>query len=188
MNLVELAQRIKTFRLNRRLTLQEVASRTGLTRSWLSKVENFRVTPSLPALGAIAEALEITMAELIEGLEKKPKLVMTRKGKGQRIVRDSAQSKAIYESLAYQHKGRRMDPFLLEIPPHGHSHRSALPHEGEEFLLVLSGQVDFEYDQEIHSLGKGDCLYFDATVKHRAINRRARPARLLCVFYEQDGD
>ena len=47
MNLVELAQRIKTIRLERRLTLQEVASRTGLTRSWLSKVENFRVTPSL---------------------------------------------------------------------------------------------------------------------------------------------
>ncbi len=54
MNLVELAQRIKARRLDRRLTIEDVAAQAGLTRSWLSKVENFRVTPSLPALGKIA--------------------------------------------------------------------------------------------------------------------------------------
>jgi transcriptional regulator with XRE-family HTH domain len=186
MNLVELAQRIKTCRLDKRLTLQEVASRTGLTRSWLSKVENFRVTPSLPALSAIAEALGCTLAKLVEGLDKKPELVISRKGEGQKLVRDHPQSKAIYESLAHQHTGRKMDPFLLKIPPHD-CHRAVLPHEGEEFLMVLSGQVDFEYDQQIYSLRKGDSLYFNATVKHRVLNRHANPAELLCVFYGQGG-
>jgi transcriptional regulator with XRE-family HTH domain len=185
MNLVELAQRIKTFRLDKRLTLEEVASRTGLTRSWLSKVENFRVTPSLPALGAIAEALGCTVARLVEGLDKKPELVLTRSGEGQKLYRDHPQSKAVYESLAHQHTGRKMDPFLLKIPPND-CHRDLLPHEGEEFLLVLSGRVDFEYDQQTYSLHKGDSLYFDATIKHRVVNRHAASAKLLCVFYGQN--
>lgn len=186
MNLVELAERIKTFRLDQRLTLQQVATRTGLTRSWLSKVENFRVTPSLPALGRIAEALGVTVAQLVEGLDSKPNLVLTRKGEGKSLFRDQPRSKTVYESLAHEHTGRKMDPFVLKVPP-GDVHRAAMPHEGEEFLLVLSGQIDFEYGEQLHTLHKGDSLYFNAAVKHRVLNRYAGPAELLCVFYGQGG-
>jgi transcriptional regulator with XRE-family HTH domain len=184
MNLVELAQRIKKFRIDRRLTLNEVALRTGLTRSWLSKVENFRVTPSLPALGHIAEALGVTVSQLVEGLERKPELIVTRKGEGEKIFRDHPKSKAVYESLAHQHTARKMDPFLLKIPP-GDVHRAALPHEGEEFLMVLSGQIDFEYDQQTYSLRKGDSLYFNATVRHRVLNNHKTAAEAICVFFGQ---
>jgi transcriptional regulator with XRE-family HTH domain len=184
MNLVELADRIKTVRLDQRLTLQQVASRTGLTRSWLSKVENFRVTPSLPALAQIADALGVTVAKLLDGLEKQPNLVLTRKGERKAIYRDHPRSKATYESLAHERTGRKMDPFILKIPP-GDVHRAAKPHEGEEFLLVLVGQIDFEYGNETHVLHKGDSLYFNAVVKHRILNRGATPAEVLCVFHGQ---
>ena len=40
---MELAQRIRNRRLDQRLTIEDVAAQAGLTRSWLSKVENFRV-------------------------------------------------------------------------------------------------------------------------------------------------
>jgi transcriptional regulator with XRE-family HTH domain len=145
MNLVELAQRIKARRLDKRLTLEEVASRTGLTRSWLSKVENFRVTPSLPALGQIAAALEVPMADLFEGLERRPRLVVVRRDERQVIQRDQPRSHTRYESLAFKRPDRKMDPFLLTVPP-GETRRPAMPHEGEEFLLVLTGRIDFEYD------------------------------------------
>jgi transcriptional regulator with XRE-family HTH domain len=184
MNLVELAQRIKKIRVEKQLTLQEVASKTGLTRSWLSKVENFRVTPSLPALAAIAESLGVTVVQLVEGLERKPELVLTRKGESEKILRDHPQSKTVYESLAHAHTGRKMDPFVLKIPP-GDIHRAAMPHEGEEFLYVLAGRIDFEYDKKTYSLRKGDSLYFNATVKHRTLNQSSSPAEVLCVFFGQ---
>ncbi len=187
MNLVELAQRIKSIRLEQRLTLAEVASRTRLTRSWLSKVENFRVTPSLPALGQIAKALNVTVAQLVTDLETRPQLVVIRRNERQVVERDRPQSHIVYESLAFRWSGRKMDPFCLTVPT-GETKRPAMPHEGEEFLLVLSGRVDFEYDKELLRLEAGDSLYFDANVKHRLINGYKKPAQVLCVFHGNNGE
>ncbi len=182
MNLVELAQRIKARRLEQRLTIEDVAAQAGLTRSWLSKVENFRVTPSLPALGKIAIALDVSVSELLEGLDERPPLVIIRKSERQVVQRNqSKKNKSVYESLAHSRMNRTMDPFLITIPG-GVSRKEAMDHEGEEFLYVQSGSIDFEYDGETTSLGAGDSLYFDATVPHRLINPNKRVAEVLCVF------
>ena len=79
MNLIQLAQRIRSARTDRQLTLEQLAERTGLTKSVLSKFENFRVTPSLGALGNIAEALGVTMSELLDGVDERPSMVVVRR-------------------------------------------------------------------------------------------------------------
>ncbi|QDT17013.1 helix-turn-helix domain-containing protein [Alienimonas californiensis] len=182
MNLVELAQRIRSRRLDRRLTLEEVASRTGQTRSWLSKVENFRITPSLPALAEIAAALDVPLSELFDGLEERPALVVVRQDERKRIDRDQAEGNAsVYESLAHKRAARSMDPFLVTLPP-GTAQEEALPHPGEEFLFVQTGTVRFEYDGETFQLSAGDSLYFDANHPHRIVNPSKDQAVVLCVF------
>ena len=182
MNLVELAQRIRNYRHDRSLTLEEVASQTGLTRSWLSKVENFRVTPSLPALGKIAKALNVTLSELVDGLDEKPEMILVRKSDRTVVERDpSPKNGSVYESLAFKRQNRSMDPFIITIPPKT-SREKALAHEGEEFLLVLTGRIDFEYGEEVYHLEAGDNLYFDAHVDHRILNQSDAPAEVLCVF------
>lgn len=118
MNLVELAQRIRRHRLNRQFTLEDVATRSGLTRSWLSKVENFRSTPSLPALGQIASALSVTVAELVQGLDEKPTLIKVANDERKVVEHDKSKTNTtVYESLAYKRPDRSMDPFLLTVPP-----------------------------------------------------------------------
>ena len=72
MNLIQLSQRLRSFRVQRGYTLEQVSEMTGLTRGVLSKVENFRVTPSLATLSKMAQAFGITMSELFEGLDDKP--------------------------------------------------------------------------------------------------------------------
>lgn len=181
MNLVELAQRIKAKRRELNLTLEQVSKRTGLTRSVLSKVENFRVTPSLPALDKIALALSTSVSELTEGLDERPQFVIVRRGEGVQVERDKPESRIVYESLAHQKYGKSMDPILLDVPA-GTARKKALKHEGEEFVYVISGRVDLEYGEETHHLKAGDSAYFDGQVEHRLVNSNTKPAKVLSVF------
>jgi transcriptional regulator with XRE-family HTH domain len=181
MNLIELAQRIKTERRKKNLTLEQIASRTGLTRSVLSKVENFRVTPSLPALAKIAQALGTTVSELTEGLDERPQLVVVRRGEGPRVERDRPESNIVYQSLAHDRYSKAMEPMLLDLPG-GTTRKSALAHEGEEFMYVVAGEVQFDYGTETYALKQGDSAYFDAQVEHRVVNPGTERAQVLCVF------
>jgi len=182
MNLVELGQKIRALRIERGMTLDDVVSKSGLTRSWLSKVENFRVTPSLPALGEIAKALGVKVSSLLEDLDSRPDFVIVKSGDGLRVSRDSEASSIVYESLAHERPDRTMDPFVLIVPPGGGRSKS-LSHDGEEFLRVLSGKVQFFYGEGVHELAAGDSLYFDAVTPHRLENPGPKPAQVLCVFH-----
>lgn len=181
MNLVELSQRLKRIRLERGMTLEQVAAQAGLTRGWLSKVENFRVTPSLPALSAIADALGVTMSDLFHGLEARPKIVVVPREAREVVRRDEEVSSYTYEALAAARPARTMHPFLLTVPVH--DDRPALTHAGEEFMLVLSGRADLEYDGVRHTLGEGDAAYIDGDRPHRLICLSPEPARVLLVYH-----
>jgi transcriptional regulator with XRE-family HTH domain len=184
MNLVELSQRIKQRRLDLDLSLEDVATAAGQTRSWLSKVENFRITPSLPALARVAEALQISLASLLEGLDAKPQIVLTQRKDRRVIRRDPQNSDIVYHALTQGRANRRMSPFVLDVPAGG-GRSVSRPHEGEEFLIVLRGKVTFEYGQESFKLDEGDTLYFDAETPHRLHNPNKAKAEVLCVFLEK---
>ncbi len=181
MNLVFLAQRIREIRKTRGMTLGQLAERSQLTQSVLSKVENFRVTPSLVALGRIAEGLGVTFSELVAGIDEKKKIVLSSSADGPLVDRDRPNSDIVYRSLAATRHARLMEPLMLEVPP-GEPRQEALPHEGEEFLIVIEGTVELEYGLERFCLRKGQCAYFDATEKHRLLNPGKRTAKVLCVF------
>jgi len=184
MNLVELAQRIRAARVARGLTLDHVSAASGLAKGLLSKVENFRVTPTLPTLAKLCEALGIKLSELVAGLDQKPRLCVVRRNQRKTIERDASQSNIVYHSLAHGRANRAMDPFELVVPPRG-GRKQAMPHEGEEFLTVLQGRVEFEFDGKVQSLAEGDSVYFDAETDHRLFNVTDKKARVLCVFLER---
>jgi len=181
MNLVELASRIRSARVSRGFTLDRVSELSGLGKGLLSKVENFRVTPSLPTLSKLCEALGMRLSELVEGLDEKPALSVIRRDERKLVERNREQSDIEYQSLAHGRANRQMDPFELVVPAGG-GRREAMPHEGEEFLTVLHGSIVFEFNGEAHKLEAGDSAYFDATIDHRVYNPGKKEARLLCVF------
>ena len=82
LNLTDLGRRIRVARMARRLTLEEVVSRTGFTVSWLSKVETGLLAPSLEGLVRLAEVLECSLEHLVAGLSVPPRMVVDRKNGG----------------------------------------------------------------------------------------------------------
>lgn len=180
MSLVALARSIKERRIALNFTLEQVASRTGLTRSTLSKVENFRVTPSLPALAKIAEALETTVSELTRGVGEPSEISIVPKGKGVRLERDRPKTGIIYELLAHESTGA-METLLITIPD-ASEREEPTSHEGEEFLYVVKGQVCLRYDDQTYDLSEGDSAHFNANIPHSITNRGETPATVLCTY------
>ena len=181
MNLIQLAQRIRSVRTDRKLTLEQLAERSGLTKSVLSKFENFRVTPSLGALGNIAAALGVTMSELLDGVDERPRMVVVRKDERRPLERDRPASRIRYNALAHKRQDKVMEPFLLEVPS-GIARSKRLAHEGEEFIMVLNGRIDYEYGDERLRLDEGDCMYADGSVEHTLNNPDDDTAEVLVVW------
>jgi transcriptional regulator with XRE-family HTH domain len=180
MNLVALARYVKERRLALNLTLEQVATRTGLTRSVLSKVENFRVTPSLPALAKIAEALETTVSELTRGVGEPSKISIVPKGQGLRLERDQPRTGIEYELLTHNSVGS-METLLITMPTK-QTRETPTNHEGEEFLYVVQGQVLLQYDDQSYELSEGDSAHFNANIPHCITNRGETPATVLATY------
>jgi quercetin dioxygenase-like cupin family protein len=57
-------------------------------------------------------------------------------------------------------------------------------HEGEEFVFVLSGEIEIEYGKDLHVLGAGDSIYYDSIVPHQLRAHGGSSARILAVVYQ----
>lgn len=176
LNLADLGRRVRAARVARQLTLEEVVSRTNFTISWLSKLENGQLSPSLDGLVKIAAVLECGVDTFVQGLAAAPRHVVCRNGDG---PLPRPRDGIAVEHRAADWRGRRMQPAILHVSRSG-GRRPADCNSGERFLLVLDGDVKLTYGDEVVSLAAGDSIYFDAAVPH-AIAASGRAARVLSV-------
>ena len=179
-NLTDLGRRVRSARLARRLTLEEVVSRTDFTISWLSKLENGQLAPSLEGLVRLAQVLECGVDALVEGLSIPPQYVVVKRGNGTVI---SGRSGVTQETLADQWRDRRMQPAIIHVSGNG-KRRQPESHDGERFLFVLEGEVKIAYGEEQIQLGTGDSLYLHAAIPHAMVATGRGGAKVLSVAYE----
>lgn len=184
LNLADLGRRVRTARLARRLTLEEVVSRTGFTASWLSKVETGQLAPSLDGLVTLANVLECGVDSLVEGLSAPPRFVVVKHGRGTVMPIRPGRGVTV-ETLADQWRDRAMNPLILHLSGAG-ARRQPDNHDGERFLLVLEGAVNIVYGDERIELDQGDSIYLFAAIPHLIAPLGKQAARVLSVSYEPD--
>ncbi len=184
-NLADLGQRIRVARLARRMTLEEVVSRANFTVSWLSKLENGQLTPSLEGLVKLAQALECGVDTLVAGLTTTPRFVAVKQGEGRvEPLGKDRQNKSTIEHRADQYRDRSMHPMILHIAGDG-TKSAPDSHRGERFLLVLEGRLRLGYGDELVALTTGDSVYLDAAIPHtlQPFNR-GTTVKVLSVTHE----
>lgn len=175
-----IARRIRRIRLQGRYTLETVAERTGFTKSYLSMIESGKKSPPIATLIKIAKALEVDISTFFERKNPKDRYFLVKKEDREVVVRDGSQFGYRYEAIA-QTKGRkRMEPFVITLPPESEE-KSLFDHEGEELFYVLEGEVRFYYGDETFLLREGDCIYFDSGVPHRGEGTEGGKSRALVV-------
>jgi len=180
-NTVELGRKAKTLRQSRGFTLEDVVTRTEFTVSWLSKLENGLLTPSLDGLVRLAEVLECGVEDLVDGLLTRPRVVITRNGEGRVDSPKHAKPGQAIEHLSEAWRGRAMETTVLHLPK-GRVDGPPMTETGERFLHVLDGQVQLVYGETTEKLAEGDSVYIDARVPHTLHSDARRRARVLSVL------
>jgi transcriptional regulator with XRE-family HTH domain len=170
-----LGARLREARHAQRKTLAQVAEQSGLTKGFLSKLENDQTSASVASLVRLCEALAIPVGALFDSTV------------GQ-VVRHDAYppiefgGTGMREFLLTPKSERRVQALLSEIEPDGGSGeaRYTLPTE-VELVFVLSGRLWIDLSGEPVVLDAGDCLTFPAATEHAFRAEGRHPARVLWV-------
>jgi quercetin dioxygenase-like cupin family protein len=182
----EVGRRIKRVRGEQNLTLKMVEASSGVSATHVSEIERGETIPTIGALTRIARALGKRTAFFLEENELGEASVLTSES---RVRETTAGGLASLERLTASIPGGSVQAIRVVLSP-GHSHRGTRHrHEGAEALLVLSGRVRVEIEDEAHELGSGDAIHFDATRSHAYFNAsRDEAAALIWIASRRDVD
>jgi transcriptional regulator with XRE-family HTH domain len=183
-----ITKNIKKLRKQKKITLQQLADLTGLTKGYLSKIERAKKAPPYSTLNKIAVALNVDAAFLLGdnyNQSHDKRISFTRKHKRKRIeqlgsIADGSLYGYRYEALAHDKHGKNMEPYIIEP---AFKDEVLFQHEGEEFMFVLEGEHEFIYGGETYIMEKGDSVYFDAAVPHTGKSLGKKKAKLLAVLF-----
>lgn len=176
--------RLKLLRKKLGVTLEVLAEKSGMTKSYLSKVERGLNTPSIAAALKLARALNVNVEELFsEDSARLDNYSLVRSDQRQ-LLSGTGQSPG-YAVLAHQVSERNLLPFMM-FPPFEFTDPSFKEHAGEEFLFVHEGAVEVDFMTERVILQKGDALHFNAQKPHRLRSVGQVQAQLLVVVNSRD--
>jgi transcriptional regulator with XRE-family HTH domain len=180
--LIQIGVALRELRLAQNKTLDDIAEMTGLSKSLISKIENFRTIPSLPVLANLCKVLKTDMADLVHGIgikhENPYTLITADQRKG--IDRDDGEGFFYENILNVNVTATLFDSFVLTIVPG--AKRSSVTTDGMEFIFMLEGQIDFHVGSDVLHLSAGDTLYFDGRIPHVPVNKTKKTARLLAIY------
>lgn len=150
---------LRAVRRQRGLTLERLAEQTGLTKSYLSKIERGHSTPSIAVALKVARALDVDVGRLFSDEASAEKITIDRAAGA-----DAGQNR--YRALAPGMLGKSMSPFVVR-PSGAHTDLPHAEHTGQEFVFVHAGTVKLDYGDQTITLDTGDSAYFDASVSHK---------------------
>lgn len=173
---------IRDYRRQLKMTVAEVAAQAELSAGMLSKIERGKALPSLPALDAIARALNVPFTSLLARYEKRRACTYIPAGKGLPIERRGSRSGHEYFLLGQSLGGAvQVEPYLVVL----NDKSEVFPifeHPGLEFLYLLEGEVIYRYWNRTFHLRPGDSLFFESDAPHGPAELLKVPIRMLSLM------
>ncbi len=174
---MQLGRKIRDLRLRRGLTVQQLAEATGLSKGFVSQVENGRTSPSLATLQDLAKSLETSVAYLVVEEDQVPYVVrrsqrpnMSVNGNGSRVEVMSAQPR------------RNLELLQADLPPGVSMSDKRQFHHGEEVILCVEGRITLTCGAHVVLLDAGDSCHFDGRVPHQIENAGDVNARIFIAL------
>lgn len=180
-------EKITSIRIQKNITVDELAERCGFTTGMMAKVEENEAIPSLGHLIKVARALGVRLGTFLDDMDQLGPVV-TRSGDEKKGISFSGKNNTTrldlnFFAMASDKSGRHMEPFLVEINPSTGSDFAQSSHEGEEFIYVLKGNIEINYGKDVYLLSEGDSIYYDSVVDHQVHAANESTAKILAVVY-----
>jgi transcriptional regulator with XRE-family HTH domain len=168
--------RLKELRLQRGWTLQDLAGQSGLSKTFISRLESGSRQASIAAVLTLARVFGISLASMFESeVATEPCLIV----RGAEAIWKSAQG-LTYTPLSNAARFFNLQPIRINISPSrkGNEH---FHHDGEEWIYLLSGRLTLSLAGKSYDLKAGDAAHFDSRLPHRLIAKGSQDAEVLLV-------
>ncbi|MFT4265032.1 MAG: XRE family transcriptional regulator [Nocardioides sp.] len=171
-----LGPRLRALRAERGTTLAQLAERTGISVSTLSRLESGRRRPTLELLLPLAKAHQVALDELVDAPET-----------GDPRVRSRPIRRHGRTFLPLTRRPGGVQAFKVIIPPEDGGSRREEPrtHEGYEWIYVLSGRLHLVLGERTLDLGPGEVVEFDTRTPHLVLNLGEVPVEMIGLFGPQ---
>jgi transcriptional regulator with XRE-family HTH domain len=173
---IPMGARIREFRLARKLSLRELASRARTSPGFLSQLERGQVNASVGTLRRLSEELGVTL----------PDLFTDHHAHGARILRRSERPEIHVSDLSVkyllsQKPLQNIEVYSAEFAPGGSAGDAYVHGNAQEMVIVVSGRLVLELDRKRHHLDTGDSAEYRSSVPHTVHNISDAPGEVIWI-------
>ena len=176
--------KIKSKRTQRKITLEELATRAGVTKGLISQIENNRTVPSLSVLFNIIHSLEEDVKSFFEDMHEhfaNGQVLIVRAGEEKAFKKEPVKGFSYKRIFTKSLNTQAVDFVLLELKK-GAGRKQLIRTEAFECKHVLKGKIEYQIEKEKIILQAGDTLFFDGRARHRLRNIGNTEAAILVAY------
>jgi transcriptional regulator with XRE-family HTH domain len=176
-----IAGQVRHYRTANGLSASELASRTGMSKAMISKIETASTSCSLTTLQRLADGLRIPVTALFRGADTDRDATFTKSGQGSLTVRSGTQHGHEYRVLGTL-KGRTdaIEPTLVTLTDASDVF-PLFQHPGTEFIYMLDGRMVYGHGAYEYTMEPGDSLLLDGEGPHGPLELLDLPIRFLAI-------
>ncbi len=172
--------RLRELRLQRGLSLQQLAERAGVSAAAIHKIERSGMVPTITTLLKLADAFDRPVGWFVdEDAPTAGPVAFT--AAGARPQAFSPQPGVELATVSGSYARFLLDAAVATVEPGAGSGPADDERQGEELVFVLDGVLDFDVDGHPYRLEPGDALHLRTDRPHRWENGGHRPAQALWV-------
>ncbi len=174
-----IGEKIAEYRRKNGLTLRDFAKQTNLSTALLSQLERNIGNPTLSILSTLAEAMGISVSELVEQKVENAEMIL-RKEQRKTIV--MYQGQTMYDVLACDTCHANLELLLMTLEGKSWTSNGYTQHtQEEEVAYVLQGEVTIDLEGEVFVLGEEDTIRILPGRKHKLYNHTDTEVKVLFV-------
>ncbi len=168
--------KVRRLRMQKGLSLQQLAERSGVSAAAIHKVERNGMVPTITTLIKLATALNRPVSYFVgEDSDTDNVAALVRRDERKPVY--TSKLGLTLENISGPYGRFFIAAAAATVEPHADSGPKPMEHPGEELVHVLSGTLEFEVDGQTYTLAVGDTLHFRTERPHRWSNPAARPAK-----------